>query len=113
MRNRATVASNLSPVALTVMAPAAVTMLIGLAIVVSWHARFESVLQISAGYPAMAYRSAVGLALTGLALLLLGVGRASLARITALIVAGASLLAAAEDILSIEIGIGRLLADPY
>ena len=61
----------------------------------------------------MAYRSAIGLGVSGLALLLLGLGMAGAARLTAAIVAGASLLQAVAELASVNIGIDRLLRDPY
>ncbi|HYI17012.1 MAG TPA: ATP-binding protein [Thermomicrobiales bacterium] len=113
MRNRATVRSSRSPASLVVLTSGALALLLGLAVIVSWHARFESLLQLRPGYQEIAYRTAIGLAFTGLAVILLVLGRANLARATALAVVAVSLLAAIEDVLPIEIGISRLLANPY
>jgi signal transduction histidine kinase len=96
-----------------VLLSGAVAALIGLVVVVSWHAQFEALIQLQADFPAMAYRSAIGLGVSGLALLLLGLGMAGAARLTAAIVAGASLLQAVAELASVNIGIDRLLRDPY
>ncbi|MDQ3549880.1 MAG: hypothetical protein M3439_13790, partial [Chloroflexota bacterium] len=97
----------------TILASGAIVASIGLAIVVSWHAHFESLLQFNPNYPAMQYNTALSFILLGFALLLRVAGRTRLARVVVLVVAGGSLLILAQDVFSVDLGIDRLLFDPY
>lgn len=94
MRIKPLISWRLSPV----IPSGAVAALIGLVVIIGWQARVESVLRLSPSYPAMAFRTALGVAFSGLALLLLAAGRPVLALIVAPMVAGTSLLAIAGDL---------------
>ncbi len=87
--------------------------LLGLAIIVAWHAHVESLLQLDPNYPPMQYNTAVCFVLLGSALLLRVAGYRGVTRILIAAVAGVSLLNLIEDIFSVELGIDQLLFQPY
>ncbi len=102
-----------STVTTIVHATGAIAIVIGLAVIVSWHAQFEPLLRIRSGYETMMYNTAVGLALSGLAVLLFVYKRIVLARVAASFAALGGILTFAEHLFTIDLGIDRLLYDPY
>ena len=101
-----------SPATCTVLASSAAVVLLGLTILVAWHAGIESVLQLKPNYPAMQYNTALCFVLIGSALLLRAVGYRGLARTLIAVVVGVSLLNIVQDIFAVDLGIDQLLFKP-
>jgi signal transduction histidine kinase len=98
---------------LAVAAPAALVVLLALAILLAWGLQWDILLQVRRGYAPTQFNTALALLLAALSLIAQGVDRTRAARwlqLPVLLLAGATL---SQDLSGRDLGIDRLLFEPH
>jgi len=96
-----------------VRASGALCLLLGAAVVIGWHAHSALLLQVRPDYTPMVYNTALCLSLGGAALLALAAGRARPVSFLGAAVALAGLANVIEHLSGLDLGIDRVLMEPY
>lgn len=86
---------------------------LGLAVMIGWHAGVQSLVQVAPNLVPMQYNTALGFLLGGAALFFATGRRARGAIVLGAIPAAVALLTLGEDLASVDLGIDRLLMDPW
>src|SRR5947199_6096070 len=86
---------------------------LGLPALIGWHTHTLTLIQVHPAFAAMVYDTALGLFLCGAAILWLALQRRRLALVGGLYGLGVGLLTLSEYIFNIDLGIDRLLMNPY
>jgi PAS domain S-box-containing protein len=86
---------------------------LGLAVLIGWHTRTVSLVQLVPGFVSMMYNTAVAFVLCGAGLLAAAYGRRRLAAAGGVLVATIGLLTLVEYLFGVDLGIDQLLITPY